>query len=308
MESVAFPSVNSTHESSLDVVILHHSLARVSDLELTMVFYLAQAWQELGLRVGHHFGTCGCPKARLVFLHVDTTRVPARYLRAARKASTGGRVLNAAVDDIRKSVVSSLRVRRGDAVEGPVIGKSEWNFAGIPERRLRRRWLRSVLPDPRRWLKRSEQMWDGLWLPPVPEGDIEPYTVWPSMAEVPPDWWRRPGRVLERFVPERDAEGRYVLRMAYFLGGEQANFRITSTDAVVKGARTETFDPEPLPGEIVQVRERLGLDYGKIDYVRGPEGWVILDVNKTVGSYPAQAERHADFLRRFASGLTAYLD
>ena len=44
-----------------------------------------------------------------------------------------------------------------------------------------------------------------------------------------------------------------------------------------------------MPGEVLDVRRRLGLDYGKIDYVIHEGQVVILDVNRT----PAQPDAPA---------------
>ena len=68
--------------------------------------------------------------ADLVLLHVNLSVVPDEYLELASRYPI---VVNGKAKDIRKSTYSTLRVTRDDPYAGPVIVKSNLNYAGVPE-------------------------------------------------------------------------------------------------------------------------------------------------------------------------------
>jgi hypothetical protein len=58
----------------------------------------------------------------------------------------------------------------------------------------------------------------------------------------------------------------------------------------------------PVPPAIAEYRKRVGLDYGKIDYVEREGRQYVLDVNKTIGG-AGEAEAGTPLTRFLAEGL-----
>ena len=205
--------------------------------------------------------------------------VPDEYLHFARRYPVA---LNVGVSDIRKSSFSTLIVNGHDAYSGPVIVKSDLNYGGAPERVL----------DPAA---------DG-----GPIRDPADYRVYDSPAHVPARLRGDARVVVERFVPERDHEG-FHTRMYEFLGDRHTSVRLTSDQPIVGTASHRSWQSVELPPELPRLRRRLGLDYGKLDYVMHGRRPLLLDVNKTMGATAATSDEQVQELRRTrAAGIHAY--
>ncbi len=201
-------------------------------------------------------------------LHVAATVVPAKIL---ARLPPGLPVLNQRVHDISKRRVSRMLLNQGDVVSGPVIVKSDANYAGLNDfarlGRLRRRW-RSVTTLLRHARLRPAAI---------------PYEIYPAHAEVPQQVWTDRTRVVERFVPER-LNGRYCLRKWVFLGDADQQVISVSDHPVIKATNaTHSFTQEPPHETLRAERRRLGFDYGKFDYVMFEGRPVLLDANSTPG-------------------------
>ena len=283
----------------MKIAVLFHEGARGTDLTGYIVDHLAGFWREDGHEVLYLFGTKDAPRADVLFVHVDLSVVPDEYLRLANEYPAA---LNHRVRDIRKSVTSPNLVRPGDDWNGPVIVKSDLNFGGMSERVL------AQTP-----LQRRSRVWRGVTgirerlLRPVPSRNPEAYALFAHISEVPRRWLGIDGVVVERFVPERE-NGLYHLRMYQFLGDRWTCTRIASEQPVIRAGwsiSVEQIEPHP---EVFAWREKLEIDYGKLDYVVHDGQAVLLDVNKTTG-----ASRHMDdealrrMRRHFAEGLYAYV-
>lgn len=235
---------------------------------------MAALWQGWGIEVRYVFGPAhwrARPQAPadLLFVHVDLTVVPQAYLQLA---GAYRRVLNGGIRDIRKSVVCDRLVREGDAYDGPVLVKSELNAAGIPERKARTRLARKLA----RILQR-------LAPPRLAIEDQQDYRVFPSIRSMPPAMLRDRRLVVQRFVPEME-HGLYHVRNYSFLGDRATCMRLSSREPVIHLGNTLGAEPvEPHP-DIVAVRHRLAMDYGKLDYVMHDGEAILLDVNKTLGA------------------------
>src|SRR5690606_13296717 len=103
-------------------------------------------------------------------------------------------------------------------VAGPVIVKTDRNYGGIKEYRLAERerlgWRRHLRPERSAFPPAGAAGWSRVaWIDPAE------YPVFDSVRDVPAAVWAKPALVVQRFVPERDAEGNYLLRSWYLLGG-----------------------------------------------------------------------------------------
>jgi len=245
----------------------------------------ADVWRADGHRVELLFGVQTFVPADVVLVHVNLSVVPDEYLELASRYPV---VLNGKVTDIRKSTYSTLRVARDDAYAGPVILKSNLNYAGVPEalHGIRRH------ADPAAARFRS----------PLD------YRILASKAEVPPADWDDPELLVERFVPERE-NGAYVTRAMNFFGDRVTCGKLVGPHPIVNGetqTRIERVEPHR---EMLRLRRKMGFDFGKFDYVLHDGEPVLLDANKTVGTtnIPMTPERQK--VRRFrAEGLYAYFD
>jgi hypothetical protein len=186
--------------------------------------------------------------------------------------------------DISKSRISTQLVARNDSYRGPVIVKTERNYGGLPEQ-----WLGSGSRSG--WKK-----WGGVvrrflghWPSGGPRGmawesvqALPPsaYPVFGSVRDVPAGVFANRHLIVEKFLPEL-ADGEYCLRYYYFFGATGVNFLFRSKDRVVKATSTLTVEEVPIPEELYQIRDKLGFDYGKFDYVLRDGKVVLFDVNRT---------------------------
>jgi hypothetical protein len=273
------------------IVIICHRNDRRTDPRGMVIHHLAELWREDGHDVRFLFGVRDFVPADLAILHVDLSVVPGAYLKLTQRYPV---VVNGRVTDIRKSVISRSLVTVDDPYEGPVIVKSDLNFAGEPERRLRRfpRLMRSV----------------DEYLRPHRLREPAEYPVYGSLGEVPQRYLRDPGLVVEKFLPEIEGD-LYCVRLYEFLGDRWTCVKLLGRHPIVNGAtciRVETVEPHP---GIVARRKELGFDYGKFDYVIRDGEAILLDANKTTGTSPTGVPSPENLARRRhrAQGIYFYL-
>jgi len=279
------------------VVVLFHEGDRFRDLSSYLVHHLAEFWREDGYRVTYLFGTRRFVAADLVLVHVNLSVVPEAYLEFAARYPI---VLNGSVRDIRKSTISTNLVRPGDAWKGPVIAKSDLNYAGAPERFMRRTRLEHRWPVLRSVRSRIERIRGEN----DPFGESGEYRVFDRLDDVPREWFANRHVVVEKFRPEME-NGLYHLRMYLFLGDRFTSTRIGGDRSVIKASPDNETRIEPA-AEIIARRRQFGLDYGKLDYVMNAGEVVLLDVNKTIGASRyrnSELQRHNR--RHVAEGLYA---
>jgi hypothetical protein len=267
------------------IAVLFHEKQRSLSPEY-LVTHLAGFWREDGHEVVFLFGTGQFIPADLVLVHVDLSVVPDEYIEFARQYPI---VLNGTVKDIRKSTYSRLLVKAGDSYDGKVIVKSNFNYAGGPER------LIGVPLDPRG--VSSSYFWSPT-----------DYQVYENSKAVPAPLFDDPNVVVEKFQPEF-VDGFYHSRAMLFLGDRISAMRYTSREPIVNGStqiRTDPIEPDP---EIVQARETLKFDYGKFDYVIHEGKPVLLDLNKTIGAPITTSDPKILASRRHrAEGLYRYFE
>jgi hypothetical protein len=127
----------------------------------------------------------------------------------------------------------------------------------------------------------------------LPSGPIvsttQPYPILGSVSEVPADVWNNPGLVVERFLPEQDAQG-FWLRVWVFFEDRERCTRYCGTEPIVKGANVVARESVPVPEEMRAERERLGFDYGKFDFVVREGRAILFDANRKPGAPPPSPE------------------
>lgn len=204
---------------------------------------LFPAWEAAGHTIAVARGL-DAPDGDVAFLHIDLSVIPADYLALAARYP---RVVNGRVTDIRKRAYSRNLVARGDGWTGPVVVKTDLNFAGLPER--------AVLAADRAAGRASDPTLLGLKHLGVP------YRVFRAVAQVPDVVWDLPELVVERFLPEPDPRG-FWMRTWVFLGDRGRSHRILGTHPIVKGANVIGHEPCDIPDDLHAERARLGFEYG----------------------------------------------
>jgi len=263
------------------IAVLFHERQSEEQLPLYAIHYLADVWRAEGVEVVYLFGVREHVPADILVVHVDLSVVPEEYLQFAGRYPAA---INAKVKDIRKSTLSTLRVTRDSSYRGPVIVKSDLNYAGVPERVLGQS--------------------SGV---ATPFGEPADYTVYDRITDVPGRFFDSRDFVVERFIPERD-DGLYHVRLLDFLGDRYTCVRVAASHHVVGVASQVDYQEVAPPPELFELRRRLKLDYGKLDYVMHNSRPIVLDVNKTMGAGNVAA---ADDLRAMrghrAAGIYSYL-
>jgi len=263
------------------IAILLHELDDAQSFAAFAIATIAEFWREDGHEVLPVYGTERFVPADVAIVHVDLSVVPEPYLALARRYPVA---LNARLADIRKSAFATNLVREGDGYAGPVIVKTDLNYHGFPERRLAGR-----RGDPE--------------LPPAFK-----YRLYPSVQAMPARLFARADLSVQKFQPEREGE-LFCVRNMNCVGDYVEATRLRSREPFVNSNTClpvlEPVAPDPL---MLAVRSRIGLDYGKLDYVIVDGEAILLDVNKTngAGALNATPEMRAQRRRR-ANGLYACL-
>jgi hypothetical protein len=222
--------------------------------------------------------------ADIAILHVDLTLVPAEYLEFAASFPI---CLNGEVRNIAKRTVANGLVRQNTNWAGSVIVKTDLNYRGVPELRANNLAGQKNLPAP------------------FPNAVfLSDYPTFDGVSAVPPAYWLNDGLVVQKFLPERLVDG-FGIRFWTFLGHVERCDLCVSSSALVKAATTIRLETSPVPKQLRALRKRLGLDYGKIDFVIHDGRPVVMDVNKTVGSPPSK--KGSDWPSKYADGVEKYL-
>lgn len=264
------------------IVILMHENTRRDHAPLYFITQLVGSWRKQGIEIKSMTDPNRPLPGDVLFLHVDLSRVPEPYLAVAAHYPAA---VNASVGDIRKSVISRHLVGRDSDWDGPVIVKTDLNCAGLPEERY--------------------ASTRGPGHPPNMRTSSD-YPIFAHRTEVPIELFENPAVVVEKFLPEM-AGGSYCLRSYNFLGDAEDCFLLHSDNSVVNLdtiKRMETIEVHP---EIRKLREELGFDYGKLDYVVHDGEAILLDANKTPGTLPITDDSMLAMLRRRADGIRRFL-
>lgn len=264
--------------SNRRIAILMHEEDDEERLQYYLVTRMAEYWREEGHEVVFLFGTDRVVPADLLFVHVDLSVVPDRYRDFADRYPVA---VNDRVKDIRKSTFSPGLLQPGDTWDGPVIVKSDKNYAGLPERDRG-----GILANLQQKLFAAIDRLDLEMIAPSLQTPLD-YPFYDHLEEVPWPYFYNPALVVQKFRPEKE-EGLYCIRIMEFLGDRITCMRLKGSHPIIKGGTTEVVehDVDPHP-EIVSMRDRFQFDYGKFDYVVTDGEAILLDVNKTVGYTPS---------------------
>jgi hypothetical protein len=220
-------------------------------------------------------------------LHVDSTIVEQTYLDLAPNYR---RTINFGTGDISKRATSRLLLGKGDSWDGQVIVKSNLNNGATMEDHHNHEAAKTGLPPPH---------------PGVTK--LESYRVLDSLAEVEDTVWSDPRLVVERFLPEPDEGGGYVLRTWVFMGSRERCTRVVTPNQVSKAGAIVSFGPCEVPDALRRERERLGFDFGKFDFVIHKGEPVLLDANRTPGIAQRLQPQMEQGARNLAEGLNELL-
>ncbi|MBZ9796000.1 hypothetical protein [Mesorhizobium sp. ES1-4] len=224
--------------------------------------------------------------ADVAVLHVDATVTPDDYVEYARGFPF---CLNLGAADISKRRISGAVLEEGDDWSGPVIVKSNLNHWGTPEQQFNRQAERAGKTAPFPGARIFDQ-----------------YQVHASLAEVPPEMLTRTDLVVEKFIPEMEPDG-FAARFWIFCGDRERCTRYVSPQRLVKGDDTIRREPVPVPEELRVLRQRLGFDYGKFDFVVHDGKAVLLDANKTPGRARNLSKIVADGNANLADGFESLI-
>jgi hypothetical protein len=272
---------------------------------------LMREWKAMGCTIQVVHGIRQQVRADLVIPHLNLTVIPQDY-RDFLLAHPN--VINRHVVDISKSRISTHLVGRNDRYTGPVIVKTDRNHGGLPEQRLfprlgRGTWARvacRLLATLRRRDTRGTSWRSVQSLTPTA------YPVFPSVRDVPKGVFENKNLVVEKFLPEI-VEGDHCLRYYYFFGSAGINLLFRSKErGMIEPPTTAlnsySVEEVPIPEELYAIREKLGFDYGKFDYVLRDGKVVLFDVNRTPATATLQMWGLMDQVaKRLAEGIKSKL-
>lgn len=204
------------------------------------------------------------------FLHVDLTEVPDDFLAAARRYD---RCVNGDASTIRRTLYSRARLWPGDAYGGPVIVKPVLNSRGLPELRYENR---------RSLAARASYTAKKLLIPGYKRRLCPEYEIYESLGGVPKTVWDDPRFLVERFLPGAMSLPITKQRFDFFFEVE-FNSRVSYDSLLCNPETMRDFDIDPdVPGAIRDLRAKLKLDFGAIDYFMVDGVAIPIDANKTV--------------------------
>lgn len=259
---------------------------------------LIEHWSPRGVEVTAMKGPAGTPaEADLAICHVDMTAVDDQHARLFERYPL---VINGRVLDISKSAFSDQLITLDDAYQGPVIVKTDRNFGGMREMhaRFQQGDMNARIDVQRPWRKVE-------YLPAYP--------VFAAPTAVPLGVWRNPNLVVEKFRPEQQENGTYVLRVWIFFGDRGIYYQCISEEPIIKSHNTirrENLDLADLPNALREKREKLGFDFGKFDFGIVDGEVVLYDVNRTPGSSRGGGETSAakQNILNLSEGLDYFLN
>jgi hypothetical protein len=257
---------------------------------------MAKIWRDDGHSVKLLYGIKKFIPADICFVHVDLSVVPDAYIEFANRYPI---VINGKIKNILKSKISRNLVTKDEKYQGSVIVKTDLNHAGWPEKLSAFSTPRIVLTQlARRLGQRSQKIKSQL-----------DYKIYQDSSEVPERYFSDPNYVVEKFLPEKHGE-LYCVNCYRFLGNCHQGIKIFSRDPLVLGVDSVKREYVPPHPEILEIRDQLKMDYGKMDYCIVNNHAVLLDANKTIGvtrdTRDIVTKQYYDFIRQQAKELYNY--
>lgn len=244
-----------------------HSRGSDPGTRVHMVMEIADRLQELGVEVVHLYGTSRFEPADAIFVHVDLSVVPREYLEFARRYPIR---FNDKGADIRKRGFVDGLLTAGSDYPLPVIVKSNLNYGGAPEQKERSMLERAA--------HRLRRMAEGA---PARTQTKDDYRIYPSLSKVPASSFSS-DMIVQKLILEKDGDKNLLREYFFFDDMHYQNFERSSDIIITEDEQLgcKPFVPHP---KLLEVRRRLQLDYGKIDYVMSNGEPFIFDANKTLG-------------------------
>ncbi len=283
------------------IAVLLHEEDRLFETTTYLLRLMMEAWRSQGHSVETVRGTGRFLPADVIIPHLDLTVTPEAYRALLDRYPVA---VNRRVVDVSKSRISANLVGRGDPYDGPVIVKTDRNYGGLPEARLKRE-TRPAPSIPQKIIGKLASKLGLTRRGPTPwkfvkSMDSGAYPIFPSLKEVPGGVFENKNLVVEKFLPEIEGE-EYCLRYCYFFGDREVNILLKSREKVVKGSNSHGCEEAPVPPELRAIRRAMGVDYGKFDYVLREGKVVLFDVNRT----PSYSTLEAKQLARKVAGQLA---
>jgi hypothetical protein len=288
--------VSSTWGAPL-IAIHTHPLAPFQPIKY-MVRELIPHWHAMGIATAIVPAAVAVKSAHLAMNHVDSTRPLADF---TSLGSHYPRLLNSEVGSIEKRVISQHLVTRGDGYDGPVVVKTNGNFGGQLDYQLERaqhpvRSLSRAVRDRLPWMFNTQIAG-------------KKYRIFESARDVPAAVWWNDDFVVERLLCERDGD-LFVLRSWFFFGDQNMVLVNHSTQPIVHRSTvvSRTVYETP-PREMLEMRARLGFDFGKFDFTIVNGVAHLLDANKTptVGNL-SEWPWFADRMQKLSLGIEGFLN
>jgi hypothetical protein len=289
--------------SARRILIVTHSGSAEIQRSTYTVRYLAQEWERLGFDVVVTSEAATSISADVVINHVDLTVTPDAYVDCFARYPV---VINGALMDISKRRFSRNLLGPSDVWSGKVIVKTNANYGGVHEARLKRpsglsahqvfRRAARVISRLRGWA--AVEAFDG-----------GQYPVLAKLQDVPSGVWRNPNLIVEKFLPEPDEDGNWRLRAWSFLGDKSLHVLTTASAPVVKGAvisKREILPADAVPEPLLRLRAQLRADYGRLDYALVDGQPILYDVNRTPTTSTAALAAYATPLTELARGILCY--
>ncbi len=274
-----------------DIEIFVDNLKRFAGMRY-FIHLLISEWRKKGEEVQVCSDIDHLPAARLAILHIDSTFLPPAYQVLPQHYST---VVNLGAADISKRRVSRHLLKPDNDYRGPVIVKTNANYGGYAE--LVQRYKTPVLGRLRKMVDRRRH-WSRTGIL-----QHDKYPIFQSLHEVPPAVWHNPALVVERFLEERHGE-LYALRQWLFFGDREIGKISFSKNPIIK--MNNVIDSAPLdrvPESLRVLRDELGFDYGKFDYVLHDGAAVLLDANRTPTYSAHLSAKGLEYAALLAQGL-----
>lgn len=262
---------------------LRHTLDRIAILNNSaytpgnrkqLTSLLAAHWRASGIEVIELSGTAAFVEADLLFLNLSRPVVPDDYVRFAAQYPV---TFNAGSTDLRKAGYADGLLQAGDTYTGPVIVRSDPGHPAPAKAPASRPGFFQRLGGPQRVPAATG----------LAPGANDNYRIYPSLRDVPAEKFG-PGYIVQKFLPEENA-GRYILRQYDFLGDTHFLSLQTSGAAIIRASAPQSLEAWTPPEKLLALRQRLGLDYGRISFVEVAGEPFVLSVSRSPSLPASQA-------------------
>lgn len=239
--------------------------------------------------------------ADCAFVHVDLTDLPEEFgaVKNSYQRSINGRAMS-----INRKLYSTASLAREDDFHGPVITKTILNHQGVPEYCYYRD--QSVMARLKHQFNKRRD-------PHFLDKICPPYEIYGSIGQVPSNIWLDSRFIVEKFLPGSLELPIVKHRYDYFLECGLNTRSVFDSLHCVPSTVLSVDHAGEAPEAVQEVRRRLGLDFGAIDYFVVGDEAIVIDANKTVTAtqewideYPFIKRYFEDVADRFVAFVRGY--